>query len=306
MTEPGLDEPGRLELLHLAEEALRRLAPTLPPDAAALLRRLQAAVPTAELASPEAMAAGAASLFALAQDRPAGVTRLRLLPPGPGQGAHAVAEVVTDDMPFLVDSLLGALARQGRVVRQLLHPVVAVRRDPAGRLLALGDAPGAVLESMMRVTLDAAPAAMLPGTAAAAPEDWPALQESLARALADTRIAVADFPAMAAVLRRAEAEVTPPAAEPGAVEFLRWLAEDISCCSAIAAWRWPRVAASPRCRRRISACCATPPCRSSTCCATSPPCRRGCATPWRRRRRSASPRRTCAARCTGRSTPTWW
>ena len=127
------------------------------------------------------MAAGAASLFALAQDRPAGVTRLRLLPPGPGQGAHAVAEIVTDDMPFLVDSVLGALARQGRVVRQLLHPVVAVRRDPAGRLLALGDAPGAVLESMMRITLDAAPAAMLPGTAAAAPEDWPALQEALAQ-----------------------------------------------------------------------------------------------------------------------------
>ena len=31
-----------------------------------------------------------------------------------------------------------ALARQGRVVRQLLHPIVAVRRDGAGRLLSLG------------------------------------------------------------------------------------------------------------------------------------------------------------------------
>ena len=46
-----------------------------------------------------------------------------------------MAEIVTDDMPFLVDSALAALARQGRVVRQLLHPVLAVRRDGAGRLL---------------------------------------------------------------------------------------------------------------------------------------------------------------------------
>jgi glutamate dehydrogenase len=140
-------DTARLELLGVAEEALHRLAPGLPADAAVLLRRLFADVPSAELAAmpAEAVAEAAASLFAFAQERPPGEAKLRVLPPGPGRGPHAVAEIVTDDMPFLVDSALAALARQGRIVRQLLHPVLPVRRDAQGRLLAidpLGDNAG--------------------------------------------------------------------------------------------------------------------------------------------------------------------
>jgi glutamate dehydrogenase len=222
-----MTEPARLELFRLAEDALRRLAPALVSshgaEAALLLRALHAEVPTAELAAPEAVAAAAASLFALAQERKPGAARLRLIPPAAGQGPHAVAEIVTDDMPFLVDSALGALARQGRVVRQLLHPVVPVRRDAAGRLLSLGGEGHP--ESMMRITLGAAPTALLPGLPAAAPDDWAGLEAALARALADTRRAVEDFPAMAALLARAAEEVA-PRAEPGAIGFLRWLGED--------------------------------------------------------------------------------
>jgi glutamate dehydrogenase len=56
-----------------------------------------------------------------------------------------VAEIVTDDMPFLVDSALAALARQGRVVRQFLHPVLTARRDRrrAAALARGGDAAAA-------------------------------------------------------------------------------------------------------------------------------------------------------------------
>ena len=217
-----MTDTARAELLRLASEALRRVAPALPADADHLLVMLHADVATGELAAipAEAVATATASLFALAQERPAGSVRLRLLPPGPGQGPHAVAEIVTDDMPFLVDSALGALARQGRVVKQLLHPVIPVRRDAAGRLLALGA--GGAPESLMRITLGAAPAAMLPGTTAAAPDDWAALEAALRQSLADTRIAVADFPAMAALLHAAETEV----ADPAAAAFLRWLAEE--------------------------------------------------------------------------------
>src|SRR5215203_7010849 len=141
---PPKDDPAREALLQEAEAALRRLAPDLPPDAAVLLRRLFADVPGPELAGipSEVVAEAAASLFAFARERPPGEAKLRVLPPGPGRGPHAVVEIVTDDMPFLVDSALGALARQGRVVRQLLHPIVAVRRDGAGRLLSL-DGPAA-------------------------------------------------------------------------------------------------------------------------------------------------------------------
>ncbi|TDH58142.1 phage capsid protein, partial [Dankookia rubra] len=236
LTLPGgapLGDPARQELLRTAAEALARLAPDLPPAALRLLHRLHVGVPTAELAGipAEAMAGAAASLFALAEARPPGRARVRVLPPGPGPGQaggpHAVAELVTDDMPFLVDSALGALARQGRVVRQLLHPVVPVRRDPAGRLLALGE-PGGAPESMMRITLGAQPAAMLPGQARTAPDDWAGLEAALEKALADVRLAVSDFERMAAALRRAgeELAMAPPGSEPGGIAFLRWMAED--------------------------------------------------------------------------------
>jgi glutamate dehydrogenase len=138
---PGPEDGLRPGVLAAAEAALRRTAPDLAAEAAALLRRLHEGVPTAELAEmpPEALAEAAASLFAFAAERAPGQAKLRVLSPGPGRGGAQVVEIVTDDMPFLVDSALAALAVQGRVVRRLLHPTLPIRRDAEGRLLALGD-----------------------------------------------------------------------------------------------------------------------------------------------------------------------
>ncbi len=215
----------RPELLRSAQAALARLAPALSDAAAALLPRLFAAVPTAELAAtpPEALAEATASLCAFALDRRPRQSRVRVLPPGPGRGPLAVAEIVTDDMPFLVDSALAALALRGRTVRQLLHPVVPVRRDAEGRLLAIAEDAAARPESMMRIALAPGHAVTLGfGPPLAEAGDWPALEAALARAMVDVRAAVADFPAMLARLREAEAE----AGGGEAAEFLRWMADD--------------------------------------------------------------------------------
>ncbi|MGK7860965.1 NAD-glutamate dehydrogenase [Falsiroseomonas sp. E2-1-a4] len=227
----GAEDGVRPQVLAAANAALARLAPALPPAAAELLHRLHAAVPTAELAAtpPEALAEAAASLFAFAAERRPRETRLRVLPPGPGRGAVAVAEIVTDDMPFLVDSALAALTVSGRVVRQLLHPVIPVKRDAEGRLLAIGDgAPSragvdgaSMRESMMRISLAAGATLTLAGTG---PADWPAVEAALRRAMGDVRLAVGDFSAMLARLTAAEREV---ASEGGAAgDFLRWMGED--------------------------------------------------------------------------------
>ena len=223
MTDAPAPEDGlRPGVLAAAEAALARAAPALPAEAAELLRRLYAAVPTGELAAtpPEALADAAASLFAFAAARRPREAKLRVLPPGPGRGAAAVVEIVTDDMPFLVDSALAALARRGRTVRQLLHPVLPVRRDAEGRLLAIGDGPR---ESMMRIALAPGRALTL-GGAEATPDadDLGALHDALARALHDVRLAVGDFAPMRARLQAAEAEVE----EEEAACFLRWLAEE--------------------------------------------------------------------------------
>ena len=51
------------------------------------------------------------------------------------QSACTVVEVITDDMPFLVDSVTMELARAGYGLDLVIHPVIRVRRDGDGRVL---------------------------------------------------------------------------------------------------------------------------------------------------------------------------
>jgi glutamate dehydrogenase len=224
----ALPDTTRAEVLRAAADALAAQAPALPPDSVTLLRALHAAVPTAELAAtpPESLAAAAASLYGFAADRAPGTAKVRILPAGPGTGARPVAEIVTDDMPFLVDTVLAALALHGRAVASLLHPVLRVSRDGSGHLTGIGAADGG-RESMMRVTLGAA-GPVLSGPTARPGEALGALEAALAGALVDVRAATGAFPTMLGLLREAEAEVSGPdsADAEEAAAFLRWLAED--------------------------------------------------------------------------------
>ena len=46
-----------------------------------------------------------------------------------------VIDLVNDDMPYLVDSVISALAAAGAVVHRVLHPILDVRRDAGGQLV---------------------------------------------------------------------------------------------------------------------------------------------------------------------------
>ncbi len=223
MNDAPIADGLRPGVLAAAEAALRHAAPALPAGAAELMRRLYAAVPTSELAAtpPEVLAEAAASLYGFVESRRPREAKVRVQPPGPGRGASPVVEIVTDDMPFLVDSALAALARRGRTVRQLLHPIIPVRRDAEGRLASLGEGP--TRESMMRIALAPGTQVMLgAGAPASDADDWDGLQAAIARAMADVRLATSDFDPMIARLRAAETEV----GGGEAAEFLRWLAEE--------------------------------------------------------------------------------
>src|SRR5688572_359157 len=74
---------------------------------------------------------------------------------------RAVIRLVTDDMPFLVDSVTAEVVRQGVDLAHIVHPVVVVRRDLTGRMLAFCDSStaagcgsDALTESWMAVVLD--------------------------------------------------------------------------------------------------------------------------------------------------------
>jgi len=142
---------------------------------------------------------------------------------------HTVLMVVTDDMPFLVDSVTAAITAAGLDVDLLVHPQVVVRREALGALaevLPLVEAdeagPGDLVESWMRVEVG-----RLADEAAVA-----ALQNDVQRVLTDVREAVEDWPRMrtqaltladelsSAVLPVPDKDMT------DSVALLRWLADD--------------------------------------------------------------------------------
>ncbi len=55
------------------------------------------------------------------------------------ESTHTIAEIVTDDMPFLVDSVGMELTRHGVGIHLVVHPIIGVRRDDRGHLIDLDE-----------------------------------------------------------------------------------------------------------------------------------------------------------------------
>ena len=92
--------------------------------------------------APAALAHAARCHLELGARRAAGETRVRIFNPDPGrdgfESPHTVVQIVTDDRPFLVDSVGLVFDRAGLAVHLLVHPVLEVRRDGRGRLGGFG------------------------------------------------------------------------------------------------------------------------------------------------------------------------
>src|SRR5262245_23475370 len=175
---------------------------------------------------------GADDIVALAEraydflsERASGTAKIRCqtvpLTASGGRRAVSVIEIVNDDMPFLVDSVMGELAEQRLDVRLVAHPMFGVTRDN-GKLVALGAPAQSKRESFIHIHL------------ASVIDD--AVREQLLGALeivlGEVRVAVHDWKTMR---ERVEAIVTelknnpPPSpvdeiAE--AIQFLQWLLAD--------------------------------------------------------------------------------
>ncbi|GGU12601.1 NAD-glutamate dehydrogenase [Streptomyces coeruleorubidus] len=179
----------------------------------------------------------AVSHYRLAENRPQGTANVRVHTPTVEENgwtcSHSVVEVVTDDMPFLVDSVTNELTRQGRGIHVVIHPQFIVRRDVTGKLIevlpspttGVGDLPhDAHVESWIHVEIDRE-------TDRA---DLKQITADLLRVLSDAREAVEDWGKMRdAATRLAEGlpDEPIPADLPGpqveeARELLRWLADD--------------------------------------------------------------------------------
>jgi glutamate dehydrogenase len=136
------------------------------------------------------------------------------------QSAHTVVELVTDDMPFLVDSVSMELGRHGYRIHLLTHPVINVRRDDDGELVEVappgGEQPA---ESVMHVEIDRQ----------SDPRELDALRGHLVRVLGEVRAAVEDWPRMRERVHGlvAELDEQPPPVDRSEVEeakaLLEWL-----------------------------------------------------------------------------------
>ncbi|WP_297691431.1 NAD-glutamate dehydrogenase [Phenylobacterium sp.] len=138
-------------------------------------------------------------------------------------------EIVQDDAPFLVDSVMGEIADQGLAVRAMFHPIVEVRRDRAGIRGATGTPRR---ESMIQVILEPVGA-----------DREAALIRGLRTTLADVRAAVDDFPAMLELMRQVmeETRARPDRATPEETAFLGWLEAEQFVFLGARAYEYPRL-----------------------------------------------------------------
>ena len=182
-------------------------------------------------AGPERLAAVLARHAALAGHRPQGRALVEVRPGGTAVlGPPAdVIDVVTDDMPFLVDSVTMELANHGLSARLIVHPQLRVRRDVAGALREIvgpaGEAAERGHDELTESWIHVEISPLADGEAAG-------LTDDLERVLGDVRVAVEDYQRMRAralwlagdVL--GDAPETHEAGSPAEIaNLLRWLTE---------------------------------------------------------------------------------
>jgi glutamate dehydrogenase len=166
--------------------------------------------------------------WGLARRRAPGEPKVRLYNPvfeqHGYQSTHTVVEIVSDDMPFLVDSVSMAINRRGYRVHLMIHPVMRVQRDADGELERVLPAQEDVghPESVIHVEIDRQ----------TEPDALAALHDDLLEVLGDVRAAVEDWPAMTQQARDLAASIDhppPPVSDAERREanaLLEWLADD--------------------------------------------------------------------------------
>ncbi len=172
--------------------------------------------------------------LSLGRGRTKGEDLLGVVPAGSVEGwdtgGSTLVQIVTDDRPFLVDTVSMVLRHGGWSIRNLYHPQFAATRDEDGTLADLTvldeRVPGDLPESWMCFEA-------YPPLGRSAGEVVPGLISAVREGLAAVRIVVDDHKPMRAQIQDAvrELEGTPQTALAGpgperAGDFLRWLDDD--------------------------------------------------------------------------------
>jgi glutamate dehydrogenase len=219
-----------------ARDELIERAAANAPELADLIRLYYRHVPAEEVNDddPVDLVGAVRSNYQLAETRVPGRPVVRILNPTRDHDGWTcpatVVQVVTDDMPYLVDSVASELTRGGVQVQRVVHPIVVVRRDVVtGALQEVlpkadpADPPGdAIAESWMYIEVD-----LLTD-----PDRARELESKLHTVLNDVREVVEDTDKMVGMaLHLAEQLESDPPPLPDhevmdGAKLLRWLAND--------------------------------------------------------------------------------
>jgi glutamate dehydrogenase len=220
------DDSAGQALIGAASAALAKRRSDIPGGFLAEL--LGSAVPDdLRRYGPDELAAIAERSWSLLAVRKAGAPKISFEPApalAPVTRTVAVLDIINDDMPFLLDSVVGELNQRGLDIRLLVHPVFAVERDSAGALTAFKGVAkdGGRHESFIHIHIEGVAEAARRAEIVAALEDI----------LAQVRVTVQDWRPMLEGLRAiiAELRADPPPLDAGevaeGVQFLEWLAAD--------------------------------------------------------------------------------
>ena len=182
--------------------------------------------------NPEDLAEAAASLWELLARRAPGEVLVRVFNPEPQRDGwsspYTAVQLVSDDMPFIVDSVTMTLNREGCGLHLVIHPVLHVRRDQEGhpdtriRSAPTNEAPGGAAESALHLEI----------SRVSSPERRAELEAILRAVIGEVTAAVRDWQPMrgqalelASELERLPATIAPDERDES-VRFLRWLATD--------------------------------------------------------------------------------
>jgi glutamate dehydrogenase len=227
MTNRAEDARGAAAIIEQAGIILRGTEGGVPADYVANLFGRAAPEDVVAYDAKDVASLAAASYSAFTQRLP-GASTIRLSDPEPTSAGSPLAsitviEIVNDNMPFLVDSVLGVLTEQAISLRLVAHPIITVEREADGTLSAYrgfdSSDPAATRESLIHIHVDRI-------------VDEPrraALLAELEGTLADVRICVADWKPMLArvhtLIEDLKSNPVLPVTEMAeGIQFLEWLA----------------------------------------------------------------------------------
>src|SRR3954469_24697917 len=165
----------------VCERVRERVAPEEVAEAEAFVRQYYRRAPTADLSGREALDLYGAALahWTFGRDRAQGEAQVRVYNPTfeqhGWQSPHTAVEIVSDDMPFLVDSVSMEFSRRELGIHVLVHPVVGAESYMHIEV----DRQATGLEALAEAIRDVL------GQVRAAVEDWQPMRERMAALLSE-------------------------------------------------------------------------------------------------------------------------